>query len=375
VPLDAHDVASWTTMLAQADGPASDAQRVDALRELEQLKCAAEAMQAQLTADLDQSQRAVQAAAGVPAERQGRGVAAQVALARRESPHRGQRHLGLAKVLRDELPHTRAAFRAGRITEWKATIIARETACLTREHRQVVDAELAGDPDRLEAMGDGELDAEAKKLAYALDANAFVERRARTEADRRVTLRPAPDVMSQLSALLPVKDGIAVFAALKKAADTAVAGGDDRSRGQIMADTLVDRVTTGDGTGKDKGVGVMINLVISDQALFGATDEPGWIEGYGPVPADLARELADTDKAWLRRLYTAPTTGELVATDSQTYRFPTGLARLIRLRDQRCRTPWCDAPIRHTDHAQPADHGGTTTWASPRSVETSPLRR
>jgi hypothetical protein len=361
--LDAQEVTAWTTVLAQANGPANDAQRIDALRQLEQLKCAAEALQADLAADLDQSRRAAQAAAGVTAERQGRGVAAQVALARRESPHRGQRHLGLAKVLRDELPHTRAAFRAGRITEWKATLIARETACLSREHRQVVDAELAGDPDRLEAMGDGELDAEAKKLAYALDANAFVERRARAEADRRVTLRPAPDVMSQLSALLPVKDGVAVYAALKKAADTAIAAGDDRSRGQIMADTLVERVTTGagDGTGKDKGVGVMINLVISDRALFGATDEPGWVEGYGPVPVDLARELANADKVWLRRLYTAPTSGELVALDAKSRRFPAGLARLIRLRDRRCRTPWCDAPIRHTDHAQPADEGGETS--------------
>ena len=131
-----------------------------------------------------------------------------------------------------------------------------------------------------------------------------------------------------------------------------------------MADTLVERVTTGDGTGKDKGVGVMINLVISDQALFGTSDEPGWVEGYGPVPVDLARELVGADKAWLRRLYTAPTSGELVATDSQAYRFPAGLARLIRLRDQRCRTPWCDAPIRHTDHATPADQGGETTAAN-----------
>jgi hypothetical protein len=89
VSLGAHDVAVWTQVLAQADGPASDAERIDAVRELEQLKCAAEAMQAAVAADLDESQRAVQAAAGVPTERQGRGVAAQVALARRESPHRG----------------------------------------------------------------------------------------------------------------------------------------------------------------------------------------------------------------------------------------------------------------------------------------------
>ena len=70
-----------------------------------------------LAADFDKSQRGRQEAAGVPAARRGRGMAERVALARRESPHRGRQHLGLAKVLRNELPHTMAAVRSGRITE------------------------------------------------------------------------------------------------------------------------------------------------------------------------------------------------------------------------------------------------------------------
>ena len=47
--------------------------------------------------------------------------------------------------------------------------------------------------------------------------------------------------------------------------------------------------------------------------------------------------------------------------DSRSRYFPAGLADLIRLRDRTCRTPWCDAPIRHTDHIRPAAHGGPTT--------------
>jgi hypothetical protein len=38
-----------------------------------------------------------------------------------------------------------------------------------------------------------------------------------------------------------------------------------------------------------------------------------------------------------------------------------GLARFIRLRDQTCRTPWCDAPIRHTDHPEPVAEDGETS--------------
>ncbi|WP_460707642.1 HNH endonuclease, partial [Myceligenerans halotolerans] len=39
-----------------------------------------------------------------------------------------------------------------------------------------------------------------------------------------------------------------------------------------------------------------------------------------------------------------------------------GLADLLRVRDQGiCRTPWCDAPIKHLDHITPAAAAGATT--------------
>jgi hypothetical protein len=90
------------------------------------------------------------------------------------------------------------------------------------------------------------------------------------------------------------------------------------------------------------------------------------IEGYGPVAADLARELvlADVDartREWLRRLYARPETGELAAMDSRRRVFPTQLARFIRYRDQWCRNPWCDAPVRHADHITGAAQGGATS--------------
>jgi hypothetical protein len=361
--VDATTAADWVRRLSTPDRDLDDAARIDLIRGLEELKCAAEAAQAVVTADFDASQRAVQAAQGVPKERQGRGVAAQVALARRESPHRGQQHVGLAKILRDELPHTMVAFRGGGITEWKAMLVARETACLSLEDRLAVDAELASNPERIAAMGDGELIAEARAIAYRLDPHSVVERRSRAERDRRVTLRPAPDVMSQLSALLPVKDGVAVYAVLSRKADQLRAAGDERSRGQIMADTLVQRVLGADAeTGAAPGV--MINLVVSDQVLWGQSDDAGHVDGYGPVPADLARELAGTTGAWLRRLYATPETGRLVAMDSRARLMPDKLSQLIRLRDQRCRTPWCDAPIRPADHVESVTEGGETSEAN-----------
>jgi hypothetical protein len=328
-----------------------DAARLAAIRDLEELKCAATARQAELAAQLD-----TRPADG--RERTDGEVAADLARARRESPHRGRQHLALARILPTELPHTWAAFAAGRITEWKATLIARETGCLTLEHRQQVDQTLAADPGRLEAMGDRELEHTARRLAYQLDPAADVARRARAEADRTVTLRPAPDTMTYLTALVPAEQGVAAYAALVRAADSARAAGETRGKGQVMADTLVERLT-GQATAAD--VPVRVNLVISDQALLGG-HEPAHLHGYGPLPAGLARQwLTGAARKTLRRLYAAPATGQLVAMESRSRAFSPGLATLIGLRDQTCRTPWCDAPIRHTDHVLPVAKGGRTS--------------
>ena len=357
------DVRGAGIALSRIGEASDDPDRIDLIRALEELKCSAEAAQAVLTAAFDRSQRESEARAGVPAERRGRAVAAQVALARRESPHRGRQHVGLAVVL-DELPHTKAAFRAGGITEWRAMLLARETACLSREDRAEVDRRVAGDPDVLEGMGDGELVGRARELAYELDPVSFVERRRRAEADRRVSLRPAPDVMSQLSTLLPVKDGVAVWAVLSREADVLRAAGDERSRGQIMADTLVRRVLSPGEA--DPSVRLVINVVVPDSVLLGDDDGFGWVEHYGPVPGDLLREwiAANAEQGvdqWVRRLYATPANRRAGSHGLVGRRFEGGLADYLRLRDRRCRTRWCGAPVRHLDHAKDHADGGETS--------------
>jgi hypothetical protein len=110
--------------------------------------------------------------------------------------------------------------------------------------------------------------------------------------------------------------------------------------------------------------------VLSESALLIGSTEPAEVCGYGPIPADVARQLitgAVTDtrsRATLRRLYAHPASGALVAMESRARTFPSGLAGFIGLRDQRCRTPYCDAPIRHRDHATPYARGGPTTAAN-----------
>ncbi|MBV8964590.1 MAG: DUF222 domain-containing protein [Mycobacteriaceae bacterium] len=351
------DLASFSNVDPHAD----EAQLAERIADLERVKAAAAAGQARAAAALDELRRANEAAAGVVARQRGRGVASEVALARRDSPARGGRHLGFAKALVYEMPKTLAALECGRLSEWRATLIVRESACLDVEDRRSLDAELCGDLSRLEGMGDARVAAAAKEIAYRLDAQAVVDRAAKAEADRSVTIRPAPDTMTYVTALLPVAQGVGVYAALKRAADTTF---DDRSRGQVMADTLVERITARPAEEPEP---VAVNLVLSDETLLGGGDAAALIAGYGPIPAAVARGLVSSavadnrSKATLRRLYRHPRSGALVAMESRSRCFPRGLADFVGLRDQTCRTPYCDAPIRHRDHARPHNRGGPTS--------------
>jgi hypothetical protein len=343
-----------------------DSERIDRIRLLEELKSAAAAAQAAETVAFTASQRAAQSAQGVPADRVGRGITAQVALAKRMSPYHAQRYAGWAKILTAELPRTFLALRSGRTTEWRAMLVARETAWLSAEHRAVVDAEVA---PQLEHLGDRRVEAEVKKLAYRLDPHGYVDRIKSAANERRVGLRPAPDMMARLTALLPVAQGVAAYAALGRHADACKAAGDTRSRGQIMADTAVERLT-GQATASD--VPLEINVVMTDGTLFGtnadqseAANEPAHVDGYGPIPAPMARNLVfgagDETPMWLRRLFTRPGDGELAAMDSRRRTFTPSQRHFLRLRDQFCRQPWCDAPIRHIDHIRPAQDDGSTS--------------
>lgn len=342
------------------DAVAAEAQCLNMIRALEECKAAAAAAQARLTASLRSRRVFRRAMAGVPAEKRDAGINAEVALARRVSPAQGSRHMGMAMALTGEMPHTHSALAAGHISEWKVTLVVKETAVLSRSDRSQVDLELAG---KLRDCGDRRAGAMARSIGYRLDPGSALRRVRGATKDRRVGLRPAPDTMSILTGVLPVAQGVACKVALESHADSVRSTGDERTRSQIMADTLVERIT---GQQSADSISIEVGLQMSDTTLLGAglpgADETAFVDEFGPVPAELARQLVrEADKAWVRRLYTSPASGELIGMDSRRRNFSGGLRDLIVRRDQTCRTPWCDAPIRHGDHATPWSSGGATS--------------
>jgi hypothetical protein len=390
VPSVADVLALLTAVPIAEDGPG----KIDQMREFEDVKSAVAAKQGRIAVAYDREVRREQAVAGVPADELGAGVGAEIALARRESPSRGGRLLGLAKALVTEMPRTLAALESGQLNEWRATLIVKETACLSAADRAAVDEEIAADTGTLAGAGDCAITAAVRTAAYRRDPHSFAIRASHAVSERTVSLRPAPDTMAYLTALVPVTQGVAAYAALTRHAETMKSSGDERSKGAIMADELIERIT-----GTPAGyTGIDLQLVMTDRTLFQGDSEPARLTGYGIVPGEWARKAilgtaagpgsagsenvrtgaagpgtegapepstATPESApfrvWLRRVYTAPGNGELVAMDSKARLFPPGLRRFLQVRDDTCRTPYCDAPIRHHDHIIPWHNDGPTT--------------
>lgn len=340
----------------------NETEAIDRIRLLEELKGACAAAQAREASALYRMRCAAQEAEGIPGKERGRGVAAEVALARRDSPSRGSQHLGLGRTLVADMPHTLAALSAGRISEWVATSVCREVICLSAADRRRVDELIK---DLLGEISLGRLRGRVRALVQELDQAAVVAQREREKAQRHVSVRPAPGDMAYLTALVPLRQAISVYATLRRDAATLVGVGDadGRSPSQVMADLLVERAT---GQITAPAVPAEVQLIMTDRALLGGEDIPAWIPGHGPVAASSARTWVRDEalEVFLRRLYVDPESGQLVGMESRRREFPESLRRMVILRDDVCRTPYCDAQIKHLDHAVSARSGGETSWGN-----------
>ncbi|GAB3470398.1 HNH endonuclease signature motif containing protein [Kineococcus endophyticus] len=299
----------------------------------------------------------------------------EIALARQVSPSTGTALVAAATVLVQDMPITLAALAEGLITERAARDVVTATTHVSAADRALIDARMRREYRR-PGVGPRYLAGAARALADAADPAAAVERNRRAEGTRRCTVRPGADHMTFFTAVGTPAANLTLLTTLRHAATEQLRAdpSDQRSEDQAMYDVLFARVTgteivTGSITGQ---VPVTVELVMDEAALLreGTTSARVWCEGIdgGPIPAQQAREMvldaAERERTWVRRLYRRPGTDELVAMDAKSRLFPPALARFLRRRDQRCATPWCEAPIRHVDHVTPWSRGGTTSIAN-----------
>ena len=269
---------------AQLAENAAAAQKAEVIREFALLRAAA------LTSVGD-----------VEPEKVERKIVAEVAVACRVSPFQGRRLLHLARDLHLGLDHLRGLFGVGELAEDTVLKVVAATAHLDPAERAAVDQRLAA--QSIERLGVRRIHDLTTRLAMEIapekaEATARVAR-----AGRHVRVRLATDGMADLVAHLPVEQAAACCGALHRAVNEhfVTAESVTRSRAQILADTLVERLT-GQATAGD--VAVEVQVLMPVEALLDPDNPlPAQIAGHGPIPAQIAREMLATTagKKTLRR--------------------------------------------------------------------------
>ena len=206
-------------------------------------------------------------------------------------------------------------------------------------------------------MGDARVTAEAKKIAYRLDPRAIVERRPTPTptAPSPSARRPRHDICDRTAAGGARRS---VYAALRRPADTCC---DGRSRGQVMANTLSNESPAAPRPPR-----------LRSPSIWSSRMKPCWRYSTPPISRAMAPFRRPSPARWSRARPTDGRAGRRCAGStpipdpgrwwrwSRGRRFPRGLAAFIGLRDQRCRTPYCDAPIRTATTPNPGQGGPTT---------------
>ena len=316
----------------------------------------------------------------------------EVGIALRLAPATAQDRIDVARALNNHLHQVRDALATGEISLAHANVIARETwrviddgidrdALAELERRVIAQAEF-GTP--------GQIGKFIKKSIAEIAPENFEKAVTRDRELRKVNIYPEPNGMATLVAFLPAEDAQTIKLAIEKCErvmkqnlasplsfeefvqlEAEVAAFEAPSSiGASLADARkADALTAiankylneSRDDGKAHRRPVTVSLTIDLPTLLGLANNPGELQGYGAIPASVARALA-ADGKW-RRFITDPTSGELLDCGRETYIPSQQLVDFLMARDRTCRFPGCAQPGNRTDidHAIPWDEGGETS--------------
>ena len=302
----------------------------------------------------------------------------ELAPALRVSPGSARNRLaGLRRIA--ELHRLSDAVNTGLVIGWHAHLLATDLRHLPQADQvtvidQLLDRVEARRPKGLRDWTLSDLRAQAKRIAARLDLN-LADRRLDCHRRRGVRLRLHGHGAASLTADLADDVAARVFnrlTALAHGLDPESDGDDGpRSLEQRRADVFTDLLlgspsATGDAATPTTGAipatlaGSEVAVVMDLVTLLHLADNPAEMPGCGPIPAEIARQLA-ADTRWRAWITTTTAAGtQVVATSPGTYRPNAALARLIRAREPECRMPGCRSQITDLDHVVPFPLGQTT---------------
>ncbi|WP_375475743.1 DUF222 domain-containing protein [uncultured Jatrophihabitans sp.] len=315
-----------------------------------------------------------------------------------------------AAELVDRLPSTLRALADGQLTLRHAERLADAVAPLPDDAAAKVEETVL---PKAASQSTTQFAASVRRAVARLDPRSVAQQRAHGMAQRRVVFTPQDNAMTELWADLPSEQAAAMRSrvcelakqwVLMDAANGIVRTADQRRVDALMAlvldtgysglahvvmpeaDTDTDTDTTagaageaaettsasaGAGTGcRCGGVGPgagsrpLVRITVALSTLLGLDEQPADLDGASPIPAEVARRLADDPTGVWRRLVTDSCGAVIDA--ANTYRPPARMAGTVRANWRTCCFPGCrrPAPTCELDHIQARTDGGPTSVAN-----------
>jgi hypothetical protein len=293
-------------------------------------------------------------------------LVAEVATALAISRKRAESQVKLAITLRTRLPNVAAVYATG-VIDYRmiAAIVARTELITDAALMARIDSRLAQKAPRWARLSGPKTEQRIDQVIGSCDP-VGVRNPDRPRRDRYVDVTPTQPGMGGVWANVDALAATAWDTLLDMRAEQKCPA-DTRTKDQRRADAFA-AIATGrqppchcddpacparSAPATPTTLGVTIHVIAEKATLDGAPDGPAYLPGYGALPGDVLRELADTAKVLELRM--SPVAVE------PGYRPSAALADYIRCRDMTCRFPGCDAAAWDcdVDHTVPYPAGPT----------------
>jgi hypothetical protein len=292
-------------------------------------------------------------------------VAAEISAAQNISHARAVGQVQFACALQHRLPAVARVFASGVIDFRMVSTIVSRTENVEAAVMAKLDEAIAGHCVKWMKLSTPKLRDRIDLWVAKFDA-AGVRVPPNVKDNRYVDVYPTSPGMAGMSAHLDAADGAAFDQRLDGFAAT-VCDNDPRTKQQRRAAAcgalgrgeagLVCQCGSQEcpaGAERKAAASAVIHVLAEQATLEGSSDKPGYLPGFGILPAESVRELAQTAKL-------QPVVVPTNATADPGYRPAAKTADFLRWRDLTCRWPGCDRPVERcdVDHTVPYPVGPT----------------